>query len=292
MITNPDVDIENNPDEGNTVAKAHALQEAFHSLVFFIITAVKISATRFKMMINFSLQYARQNTPDVRSLLDELQRDAQSVEDVIMFLINRNLLGYMNYGVLNVLRKIVDDEEVIRKLDQYKEQHNEFIRTNFASIIKTFKKNPRLAPPSFVGLPEIQVQLQDHWKDKSLYSWNEIVRNIADWPDHILIKKVDFSCVVITYYIFPFILSRVLIDLDDTTIVKRFASVGATFIISPELRKLGQRESEWISKRVEYAMAVVKMSSFSDKQGERENELVCNHNLKFSLSERSNKKVK
>ena len=91
------------------------------------------------MMINFSLQYARQNTPDVRSLLDELQRDAQSVEDVIMFLINRNLLGYMNYGVLNVLRKIVDDEEVIKNWINTRNN----ITNSFAPTLLALSKHSR-----------------------------------------------------------------------------------------------------------------------------------------------------
>ena len=259
-----------NQQDVDVFAKTEELKKSFHALVFLIITSIKTNTTKLKLMIRFYFQYARQNTSvEMQELLEKLQHSANTVEEIIMILINRNILGYLNFGILNDLKKFeaFDDEKVMQEIDEYKRKHNAFIRFNFSSIIRAFKERPNLAPPSLIGLPEITVELKDEWKGKSFYSWNEILQDFTNWPDHLLIKNIDTNCVIIVYYVMPFFLAHIVADLDNGAIVKKFAAVGAILHISLETLRLGREEGEWIKNRVEHAMAVVKLSTPAQLQG-------------------------
>ena len=256
-------------NQKDVVTKTEELKNSFLALVFLIITSVKTNPTKLKLIISFHFQYARQNTPEMQELLEKLQHSANTVGDIIMLLINKNILGYLNFGILNDFKKFeaFDDERVIQELDEYKRKHNAFICFNFSNIIRAFKERPNLAPPSLIGLPEITVELEDEWKGRSFYSWNEILQDFTNWPDHLLIKKIDINCVIIVYYVMPFFLAQIVADLDNGAIVKKFAAVGAVLHISPETQRLGREEGKWIKNRVEHAMAVVKLSTPAQLQG-------------------------
>ena len=265
-----------NQQDVDVVTKTEELKKSFLALVFLIITSVNTNTTKLKLIISFYFQYARQNTPEMQELLEKLQLSANTVGDIIMLLINKNILGYLNFGILNDFKKFeaFDDVMIMQEIDKYKRKHNAFIRFNFSDIIRTFKKRPNLAPPSLIGLPEITVELEDEWKGRSFYSWNEILQDFTNWPDHLLIKKVDTNCVIIVYYVMPFFLAQIVADLDNGVIVKKFAAVGAVLHISPETQRMGREEGEWIKNRAEHAMAVIKLSTSAQLQGEACNKKV------------------
>ena len=243
------------------IAKAEQLQKNFSTLVFLMIKALNVDLTRLKVVIQFFLQHAHHDIPNVQSLSDSLQRDTHTTEEVFMFLVSRNILGYLNFGVLNQLEHLIDDVTVIEKFEAYKTQHNDFICSNFSIIVQIFQDKPRLAPASVVGLPEITVELEEPWKERSLYEWNEILKDNTEWPDYLMIKEIHFSNVVIRYYVMPFILSRVVTDLTDAVIVKKFAEVGATFHMSSEVQRVGREGSQWIRNKVNEAFQLLDVSS-------------------------------
>ena len=248
--------------------------ESFDALMFMlmsIISQTNINLPGLKLKINLFLQYARENTPEVQPILDDMEDRCHSPEGVVLFLVNRNLLGYLNFELLNVFKQFLPENyEISDKIAEYKSKHKVFICQNLKNIVHIFRENPRLAPASVVGLPTIGVHLTEPWQGKSYYQWKEIMENIVDWPDHLLIKSIDFKCVIITYHVLPFILSRVVNDLTNETIVRRFSAVGATFTISSEVLELARTDSEWISSVIEQATALKKIklsSGTSDNVG-------------------------
>ena len=225
-----------------------------------VINRANINLLWLKLKINLFLQYARETTPEVQPILDDMEDRCHSPEGVVLFLVNRNLLGYLNFELLNVFKQFLPENyEIIDKIAEYRSKHKIFICQNLKNIVHVFRENPRLAPASVVGLPMIKVHLTEPWQGKSYYQWKEIMENIVDWPDHLLIKSIDINCVIITYHVLPFILSRVVNDLTNERIVRRFSAVGATFTISSEVLELARTDSEWISSVIEQANALEKM---------------------------------
>ena len=251
----------------SVVSSAEKLKESFDALLFMLVSIINqanINLLWLKLKINLFLQYARETTPEVQPIVDYIEDRCHSPEGVVLFLVNRNLLGYLNFELLNVFKQFLPENyEIIDKIAEYKSKHKVFICQNLKNIVQVFREKPRLAPASIVGLPEITVNLQSPWLGKSYYQWKEIMENIVDWPDHLLIKSIDINCVIITYHVLPFILSRVVDDLTNETIVRRFSAVGATFTISSEVLELARTDSEWISSVIEQATSLKKMKLLS-----------------------------
>ena len=250
-------------DTASVVSSAEKLKESFDALLFMLVSVISqanINLLWLKLKINLFLQYARETTPEVQPILDDMEDRCHSTEGVVLFLVNRNLLGYLNFELLNVFKQfLTENYEICDKIAEYKSKHKIFICQNLKNIVRVFREKPRLAPASIIGLPEITVNLQSPWLGKSYYQWKEIMENIVDWPDHLLIKSIDINCVIITYHVLPFILSQVVSDLTNETIVRRFNAVGATFTISSEVLELARTDSEWISSVIEQATSLEKM---------------------------------
>ena len=250
-------------DLSSVVSAAERLKESFEVLLFVIVSIISqanIDLVWLKLRINWFLQYAWEVTPEVRSILDKLEVHGHSPEGVIFFLVNRNLLGYLNFELLNVFMKFIEGNDFVNsKFADYRLKRKAFINQNLKNIVHVFRENPRLAPASVIGLPMIGVHLTEPWQGKSYYQWKEIMENIVDWSDHLLINSIDFKCVIITYHVLPFILSRVVNDLTNETIVRRFSAVGATFTISSEVLELAKTDSGWISSVIEQATSLEKM---------------------------------
>ena len=268
-------------DTASVVSSAEKLRQSFDALLFMLVSVISqanINLLWLKLKINLFLQYARETTPEVQPILDDMEDRCHSAEGVVLFLVNRNLLGYLNFELLNVFKQfLTENYEISDKIAEYKSMHKVFICQNLKNIVQVFREKPRLAPASIVGLPEITVNLQSPWLGKSYYQWKEIIENIVDWPDHLLIKSIDINCVIITYHVLPFILSRVVNDLTNETIIKRFSAVGATFTISSEALELARTDSEWISSVIEQATALEKMKlslgTSEDVESEKEDPL-------------------
>ena len=237
----------------DTVSAAERLRECFDMLLFSIITIAsrgRVNLAWLKLKICLHLQYVRKNTPDVQDHLTELE-ESSSPESVVMFLVNKNFLGYLNFDLLNAFKRpVLSDKTFNDNLNEYLSKHNSFIRNNFQHIVKAFQQSPKLSPASVIGLPEMTVELTTPWESKSLYQWKEIVSNIVEWGEYIIIKDIDTNCVLITYQIMPFILPRIIQDLTDDVIIDRFRAVGATFTIPPDVMEMGVADREWITSMV------------------------------------------
>ena len=80
-----------NQQDVDVVVKTEELKKAFHehALVF---SSVKTKAEKLKMIMSFYFQYSRLNTSvEMQELLEKLQHSANTVGDIIMLLINKNI---------------------------------------------------------------------------------------------------------------------------------------------------------------------------------------------------------
>ena len=236
----------------DTVSAAERLRECFQSFMFtvmMIISSARINLACLKTGILLHFQYTRDNTPETQEHLTQLQQ-CPSSEAVVMFLIQKNYLGYLNFELLKSIKPVLSDKTFDVKLNEYQSKHNSFIRNNFQFIVKAFQQSPEISPASVIGLPKMTVELATPWESKSLYQWKEIVSNIVEWGEYIIIKDIDINCVLITYQIMPFILPRIIQDLTDDVIIDTFRAVGATFTIPPDVMEMGMADREWITSMI------------------------------------------
>ena len=237
------------------MSAAERLRECFELLMYSVILIAsrgRVNLAWLKVKISLHLQNTRENTPDVQDHLTELREHCHSPEKVVIFLINKNFLGYLNFELLKAIKPVLSeaDRTFNGNLIEYQSKHNSFIKNNFQFIVKAFQQSPNLSPASVIGLPEMTVELAAPWESKSLYQWKEIVSNIVEWGEYIIIKDIDINCVLITYQIMPFILPRIIQDLTDDVIIDRFRAVGATFTIPPDVMEMGVADREWITSMV------------------------------------------
>ena len=87
---------------------------------------------------------------------------------------NRNLLGYLHFELLNVFKHFLNENsEISDKIAEYRAKHKVYISQNLKNILQVFREKPKLAPSSVVGLPEITVNLQSPWLGKFYYQWKD-----------------------------------------------------------------------------------------------------------------------
>ena len=246
----------------DTILEAEKLKEFFHALVDHVMMAtksVRIDMDQLKLHIIMHLQFAHQTTLEVQSIIFELEKQATSPDAAVRFLVAKNLLGYLNFTLLKVFKNFLSEKvEVVKKINDYEQQHDQFIQHNLKTIIDVFKRCPHLAPVSQVGLPIMTVELEQPWENRSLYQWKEVMKDVGLLPEHFLIKSIEKKCIIIAYSIWPFFLSTVTKQLHNPNVTKALVNVGASFTIEPEVEMLGLSESKFIKKIIEHANSMLK----------------------------------
>ena len=127
-------------DTSSVVSSAEKLKESFDALLFMLVSVIStanINLLWLKLKINLFLQYARETTPEVQPILDNMEDRCHSPEGVILFLVNRNLLGYLNFELLNVFKQfLTENYEIIDKIAEYKSKHKVFICQNLKNSVQ------------------------------------------------------------------------------------------------------------------------------------------------------------
>ena len=246
----------------DTILEAENLKKSFRALANHVMMATKsvpIDMDQLKLQIIVHLQYAHQTTPEVQSIIFELENQVTSPDAAVRFLIAKNLLGYLNFTLLDEFKEFLSEKvEVVEKIDDYKQQHDQFIQHNLKTIINVFKRCPHLAPVSPVGLPIMMVELEQPWENRSLYQWKEVMKDVGLLPDHIMIKSIKQNCIIIAYSVWPFFLSTVTKRLNNPNVAKALVNAGASFTIEPEVERLSFSESRFIKKIIEHANNMLK----------------------------------
>ena len=242
-------------------AAAKKLMISFRLLLVFLTTIVDESRIDLDRLRIINLQYLQQDTPELHIVADLKQ--CSTAESTLDLLKERNLLSYMNFELLKVIKSICFKNQ----LDAYIAEYETFMRSRLRCFAEIFKTDPSLAPPSSIhGLHEITVTLDSEWKDKSLLQWKHIMENKVDWSEYLIIKSIHIdhpdhtAAVNITYYVYPFILSRVVQNLTkDVNVIKQFSAVGATFTVHENTIKQAEENSSHVASRIEEALTKLKV---------------------------------
>ncbi len=246
----------------DTVAEAESLQESFVQLTMEVMQAsAQLNVQCVKLRIRFFFQTNKLNVfPEYRQVLAKIA----STDATIDFMIDHNLIGYLNFVLLKyVFRNLfqeLDRHDVVTKLDSYEQQHERFLRNNLKNIVSVFKHKQRLAPASMVGLPDITITLNEPWLHRSCYTWNELMCNIGILPHHVTIKEMRMNCITIVYSILPAFLSIIAKRLNDAIVIKSLNKAGVSVAISDELMAIGLAEYHHISGIIREADNIIQHS--------------------------------
>ena len=256
-----DQPLDNNP--GNAISVATKLKSTFESLLAMIVTALSVVSQNvnlnlLKIRISWYLSLTRQNPQPIRDLLFKLQREANTPVEVLSLLVIHNLVGYLNYELLELF--IIDlSEDIADNYKNYEEMHAQFYkRFTLNAIIEAFKREPILSPVSTIALPNFKVKLENEWKGKRIYEWKELVSNIADLPKNLILTKIEEGSIVLTYVVLPCFYGKVVEVLIDVTVLKRFAINGVEIELSELLLQYGKQEVETLESIIQYPILSAK----------------------------------
>ena len=150
-------------------------------------------------------------------------------------------------------------------IDSYEQKYETFIRRNplknIAAVFSHQREDLAHELEAMNSLPEVRVVLNERWRERYLYQWNEVMTSVGILPDHLLIKNIDIVTVTMAYAVLPFFVPTISKLLRDERVIKVIAKAGGTFIVDDELLKIGTLENDRINEIIQQANAMIK--SFS-----------------------------
>ena len=183
-------------------------------------------------------------------------------EAVLNFLVIHNLVGYLNYKLIQLFNNDLSDD-IADNYKNYEEMHAQFYkRFTLNAIIEAFKREPTLSPVSTIDLPNFKVKLSNEWKGKKIYEWKELVCNIAELPQNLIFTKIEKRSIVLTYVVLPCFYGKVVEVLTDVTVLKMFAANGVEIELSEHLLQYGKQEVETLESIIQYPSLSAKKVKF------------------------------
>ena len=218
---------------------AEKLRREFDLLVIKVENTLKtknVSLRDVKKFINRKLHNIHieeeQKMAEYRQKLHEIQ-DMDSLFDD--FLLKYYFISYLNYVLLKEISRISEDEIIASKFEKYEELYVKLIsKATFKDIISTFRQNPDLKPIAPIGLPIIIFCLEDHWQKKTLSNFiNESDLHFESF----LLHELRENCIVITYAVFPSVLSDVLEYFVSSAVQQKLQKMGVSVELPEDLGK-------------------------------------------------------
>ena len=155
-----------------------------------------------------------------------------TVDELFNFLIDNRFLGYLNYGLLKVINRQVDDSKVKEQLDHYESEYKHLLNaSSFSLLMQVFHNYPDLSPTTAVGLPEVMFRLESPWPEKSMLTWHDYINDrFPNWAGSLAPKEFSFECIIVTYTILPSVLPAIVKDLQDPDVLKELQHIGVTIV--------------------------------------------------------------
>ena len=218
---------------------AEKLRREFDELVVKVESTLKtknISVHDVKRFINRKLHSIRikeeQLMEPYRQKLHEIQ-DMDSLFDD--FLLKYYFISYLNYVLLKDIGKLANITSLFKK---YEKSYVRLISTaKFRDIMSVFDQNSDLRPTAPIGLPTIVFRLDDLWQDKTMFDFIRAYLWGFSRYESILLDKLKRNCVVITYSVFPSVLSDTLEYFKSSAVQQMLQEMGVSIELPEDLGK-------------------------------------------------------
>ena len=209
---------------------ADTLQSFFNSLVTKVKDAVmskKLVDVKRPVMEKLRDSICIKEDQGMKKYLDKLYeiRDIDSLFDD--FLLKYYFISYLNYVLLKDISKVADNESIAKLFDEYEMVYVKLIsKATFKSLMSVFYRCPHLKPTAPIGLPKVLFHLNDLWQDRTILDWFTTFFSKFSWFEWCLLDKLRKKCIVVTYAIFPSVLSDALECLKSSAVEEMFEKNG------------------------------------------------------------------
>ena len=167
-----------------------------------------------------------------RQKLHEIQ-DMDSLFDD--FLLKYYFISYLNYVLLKDIGKLAN---ITSQFEEYEKSYVKLISTaKFRDIMSVFDQNFDLRPTAPIGLPTIVFRLDDFWQDKTMFDFIRAYLWGFSHYESVLLDKLKENCVVITYSVFPSVLSDVLEYFKSSAVQQMLQEMGVSVELPEDLGK-------------------------------------------------------
>ena len=236
------VGLENADDLKPIVEK---LQRAFDLLVMKvkkILRANKIDLNDVKDFVSEKLHSIHiekeHEMKQYRQKLNEIQEIASLFKD---FLLKYYFISYLNYTLLKDISTLAEDESITSQFEKYEKSYVKLISTaTFRDIISTFNQNHHLKPTAPIGLPTVVFHLNNFWQDRTIFDFVKSYLWGFSYFEQLLLKELKDNCIIITYTVFPSVLSDVLEYLKSTAVQQKFQEMGVSVELPEYIDKEGK----------------------------------------------------
>ena len=231
------VEVDNADDLKPTVEK---LRRVFDLLV----TEVKTALNRVDL--NFVKDFVSQKLHSIciekeqelaqyRQKLNGIREMGSLFKD---FLLKYYFISYLNYTLLKDIGELTKDKSITDQFDEYEKSYVKLISTaTFRDIMSVFIENPHLRPTAPIGLPTIVFHLNSLWQDKNLSDFVSSFLWGFSRYELLLLKELKQKCIIITYAVFPSVLSDVLEYLKSSAVQQKFQEMGVSVELPEDLGK-------------------------------------------------------
>ena len=145
------------------------------------------------------------------------------------FLLKYYFISYLNYVLLKDISKLTKDKSIASQFEEYEKLYVKLISTaKFRDIMSTFDQNPHLRPTAPIGLPTIVFRLDDLWQDKSMFDFIRVYFGGFSRYESILLDELKENCVIITYVVFPSVLTDVLEYFKSSAVQQMLQEMGVS----------------------------------------------------------------
>ena len=176
-----------------------------------------------------------QELTQYRQKLHEIQEIASLFKD---FLLKYYFISYLNYILLKDISKLTKDTSIASQFEEYEKSYVKLISTaTFRDIMSVFDQNPHLSPTSPIGLPTVVFRLNNLWQDKTMFDFISSVLWGFSRYELLLLKELGEKCIIITYAVFPSVLSDVLEYFKSSTVQQKLQEMGVSVKLPEDLSR-------------------------------------------------------
>ena len=221
---------------------ACTLQDAFHKLPIAVKHSLQNNGIGFNdviLLIDQKLQHdSRIKLRHVQELEKYRQklREIRSIDELFLFLSNNDFYGYLNYVLLKKISELANDQSIASSFEEYEQSYVKLIsKATFKDIVSIFCQNPDLKSAAPIGLPKIIFRLEEHWQNKCLSDFADE----SDLPhfESFLLHDLRKNCIIITYAVFPSVLSDILEYLKSSAAQQKFHEMGVNVKLPEHVSK-------------------------------------------------------
>ena len=221
------------------------LRRAFDLLVIEVENTLKAKNVQLHDVKNFINRKLHNIHIEEEQKLAEYRQKLYGIKDLASlfndFLLKYYFISYLNYILLKDISTLAKDTSIASQFEEYKKSYVKLISTaTFRDIMSVFDQNPHLSPTSPIGLPTVVFRLNNLWQDKTMFDFISSVLWGFSRYELLLLKELGEKCIIITYAVFPSVLSDVLEYFKSLAVQQKFQEMGIIVELPEYIDKEGE----------------------------------------------------